>query len=128
MIQQQNQGKGAALQNGITSCKGEYVLVQDANLEYDPYDYLPMLTKLKDHPNSAIYGSWILGEIKTNGYSIVCPGKHKEQGVGPWLAGVVLSLWTAILYQIWITDTLTSYKIYPKDFLNQINVLLFFLI
>jgi dolichol-phosphate mannosyltransferase len=122
LIQQENQGKGAAVQNGITNCTGEYVLVQDADLEYDPYDYLPMLTKLIDHPNSAIYGSRILGQIRENGYSKIFLGKHQEQGVGQWLAGVVLSIWTAILYQIWITDTLTAYKIYPKNFLNQIKV------
>ena len=47
------------------------------------------------------------------------PGKHPNQGVGPWVAGVLLTLWTALLYRRWITDTLTGYKLYPAGSLRR---------
>src|SRR5689334_4695300 len=51
-----NQGKGRAVQRGIREAKGDYILVQDADLEYDPCDYLPMLAALESGAES-IYGS-----------------------------------------------------------------------
>src|SRR5689334_12297895 len=47
-INQQNAGKGAAVQRGIREATGEYVIVQDADLEYDPADYVPMLLAIRD--------------------------------------------------------------------------------
>jgi len=55
-----------------------------------------------------VYGSRTLGQSRQQ----LFPGKHPQQGVGPWFAGVLLTLWTALLYQRWITDTLTAYKLY----------------
>ena len=106
-----NQGKGKAVQRGIRESTGELILIQDADLEYDPNDYLALLSALKPGAD-AVYGSRTLGQFREHGWSI-CPGRHPEQGFGPWLAGVLLTLWTAIWYGVWITDTLTAYKLYP---------------
>ena len=115
-----NQGKGRAVQRGVRECTGDYVLVQDADLEYDPSDYLPMLECLGQTGDRAVavYGSRVLGQRKQGNWS----GKHPRQGWGPWLAGVTLSVWTALLYQRWITDTLTGYKLYPTAVLRQLNI------
>jgi len=121
LIQQRNQGKGAAVQHGISNASGDYILVQDADLEYDPLDYLPMLSQVNNAPAGAVYGSRTLGQIRDQGWGLF-PGRHAEQGFGPWLAGVVLSLWTYILYGRWISDTLTAYKIYPATIFKQIDV------
>ncbi|HYL73938.1 MAG TPA: glycosyltransferase family 2 protein [Bryobacteraceae bacterium] len=115
-----NQGKGRAVQRGIRESTGDYILVQDADMEYDPADYLPMLAALGAGADS-IYGSRVLGEFRKSGWSLT-PGKHPAQTVGPWLAGIILSLWTALLYARWITDTLTAYKLYPAQVLKAMKL------
>ena len=116
-----NQGKGRAVQFGISKATGDFVLVQDADLEYEPADYLPMLTELAAGPKVSVYGSRVLGQIEMNGWRLF-PGKHPQQGLGPWIAGVVLSIWTFLLFGRWITDTLTAYKIYPRALFSQTKV------
>ena len=115
-----NQGKGRAVQRGIRAAAGDYILVQDADLEYDPRDYLPILAALQTGAD-AIYGSRVMGQIRESGWSLT-PGKHPSQGLGPWLAGVVLSCWTLLLYGRWISDTLTAYKLYPAKILKTIEL------
>ena len=115
-----NQGKGRAVERGIRESTGDYILVQDADLEYDPSDYLPMLAKLTNGADS-VYGSRVLGQMRRSGWSLV-PGKHPSQGFGPWFGGVVLSLWTFLLYGRWISDTLTAYKLYPAKSLKAMKL------
>src|SRR5205807_8313126 len=73
---------------------------------------LPMLEAIQAGAR-CVYGSRTLGQIRAAGWTLT-PGRHPSQGLGPWLAGVILSLWTLLLYRIWISDTLTGYKIYPR--------------
>lgn len=120
VLRQRNQGKGAAVQAGIQRCTGDFILVQDADLEYDPRDYLPMLSALQP-PISVVYGSRFLGQIREKGWSGL-PGRHPEQELGPWAAGLILSLWTFLLYGLWLTDTLTAYKIYPAEAMKAMRV------
>ena len=114
-----NQGKGAAVRRGIREATGDYVLIQDADLEYDPDDYLDLLRGLKR--GDVVYGSRIKGQYR-DGHTFPFPGKHEQQSVGPWTAGVLLTLWTALVYQRWITDTLTAYKLYPAQAVKQMNL------
>jgi glycosyltransferase involved in cell wall biosynthesis len=115
-----NQGKGRAVQRGIREATGDYILVQDADLEYDPADYLPMLAALETGADS-VYGSRVLGQIRRFGWSLT-PGRHPAQGLGPWFAGVLLSIWTLLLYARWISDTLTAYKLYPAKVLKAMKL------
>jgi dolichol-phosphate mannosyltransferase len=114
-----NQGKGKAVQRGIREATGDYILIQDADLEYDPDDYLPLLEALK--ASDVVYGSRTLGQYRANGGGLF-PGRHPRQGFGPWLAGVLLTLWTLLLYQRWITDTLTAYKLYPASVVKAMQL------
>jgi glycosyltransferase involved in cell wall biosynthesis len=120
LIRQENQGKGRAVQRGIREATGDYILVQDADLEYDPADYLPMLGELARR-GGVIYGSRVLGQLRDRGWSLT-PGRHPRQSLGPWVANVLLTLWTFLLYGRWITDTLTGYKIYQRDFFSQVEI------
>jgi glycosyltransferase involved in cell wall biosynthesis len=106
-----NQGKGKAMQRGIREATGDYILIQDADLEYEPNDYLKLLEGLK--LADVVYGSRTLGQWRRQRGFTLFPGRHPQQAVGPWLAGVLLTLWTALLCGRWITDTLTAYKLYP---------------
>lgn len=112
-----NQGKGRAVRRGIHEASGDYILVQDADLEYDPADYLPMLKALETGADS-VYGSRVLGQVRKSGWT----GRHPDQGLGPWMAGVILSVWTLLLYGRWISDTLTAYKVYPATVLKAMKL------
>jgi len=120
LVQQKNQGKGRAVQRGIQEATGDYILVQDADLEYDPADYIPMLAKLANL-GGAVYGSLTLGQLRENGWTLT-PGRHPRQLFGPWVANLLLTLWTFLLYGRWITDTLTGYKIYPREFFSRVEI------
>ncbi|HEX3877621.1 MAG TPA: glycosyltransferase family 2 protein [Bryobacteraceae bacterium] len=116
-----NQGKGRAVQRGIRESTGDYILVQDADLEYDPNDYRRLLIALKRGADS-VYGSRTLGQrVKSPGFTLF-PGRHPNQRFGPWFAGQLLTVWTWLLYQRWLTDTLTAYKLYPANIVKSMHV------
>lgn len=117
-----NQGKGKAVQRGIQEASGDYILIQDADLEYEPDDYLPILRALRDGQGDVVYGSRTLGQYARNPRWSLFPGKHPEQGAGAWLAGVLLTVWTALMYGRWITDTLTGYKLYPAVIVKNMRI------
>jgi len=121
-IRQANQGKGAAVQRGVLDCGGDYLLVQDADLEYDPKDYLPMLQALPETGWAVVYGSRTLGQRKEQKGFTFFPGKHPNQTIGPWLANRLMSFWVLLLYGKWISDPATAYKLYPTQLVREMNV------
>lgn len=120
-VQVPNQGKGKAVQRGMRESTGDYILIQDADLEYDPEDYVPLLRAIQA-PTDCVYGSRTLGQRRAHPGWTLTPGRHPEQALGPWLAGVILTFWTFILYGRWITDTLTSYKLYPATLVKSLRL------
>jgi len=123
LTQVPNQGKGKAVRRGIQESTGDFVLIQDADLEYDPADYMALLEALGAHSEQrSVYGSRTLGQARRQkGYTLFW-GRHAEQKLGPWVAGQLLTFWTLLLYGAHITDTLTAYKLYPAQVVRAMEI------
>jgi dolichol-phosphate mannosyltransferase len=115
---QKNSGKGKAVQRGIKSSTGQIILVQDADLEYDPVDYNKLLHNFKKRKKIAVFGSRYL---KKNFFSSFQKRK-KNHGFFQILFNFILSTFFYILYGKYITDLLTGYKLYERDFFKKISV------
>jgi len=122
LTQVPNQGKGKAVRRGIQESTGDYVLIQDADLEYDPQDYLGLLGALGSGGRVSVYGSRTMGQARLQKGFTLFWGRHAEQQFGPWLAGQLLTLWTLLLYGTQITDTLTAYKLYPAKAVQAMEI------
>ncbi|MBL61072.1 MAG: glycosyl transferase [Candidatus Pelagibacter sp.] len=116
-LHQKNYGKGRAVQNGIKIAKGDFVLIQDGDLEYDPNDIITMCKKLRKDKNKSVYGSRYL-PLKYN----IFPRINKDQSILPYLANIVFVIMFLIIYQKIITDPLTGYKLYPIDFFKKFEI------
>jgi len=116
-LHQKNYGKGRAVQNGIKIAKGDFVLIQDGDLEYDPNDIITMCKKLRKDKTKSVYGSRYL-PLKYN----IFPRIHKDQSILPYLANIVFVIMFFIIYQKLITDPLTGYKLYPIDFFKKFEI------
>lgn len=109
-----NRGKGAAIQNGIKVASGEYTLIQDADLEYDPYEIVkllkPVIKKTSQfNENIAVYGS----RFKTH---------HITISPMYLLGNKFLTFVTNMLYGVQLTDMETGYKLLPTSFLKSSNI------
>jgi glycosyltransferase involved in cell wall biosynthesis len=123
LIQQKNAGKGNAVRAGIRHATGDFILVQDADLEYDPSDYVLLLSAAQLSPPNCVYGSRPWGIIQQRGWRWPLPGKHENQGVGPWAMNLVLMALTFLLYGRIISDMLTAYKLYPAKIVQEFRTI-----
>jgi dolichol-phosphate mannosyltransferase len=101
---ERNSGKGRAVRAGIASATGEYLIIQDADLEYDPQDYLPMLKPLLDGRADIVYGSRYLGR-----------GRYPSQSLGAYLGGRSLSVVGWLFTGRYLTDTVTALKLFHRQ-------------
>ena len=113
---QKNLGKGAAVRTGIKNATGDYIIIQDADLEYDP-KYIPLLLKpVLEKKAEVVYGTRLkrLPNFKRD--------ERTPQILLHYLGNKLLSLLTSILYGQWITDMETCYKLFPKNAVEKINL------
>lgn len=107
-----NLGKGAAVRTGIEHATGDYVLVQDADLEYDPKDIPRLLKPILTKKTKVVYGT----RLKR------LPNLSRDERTLRFLlhyfGNRVLSFLTSVLYGQWITDMETGYKLFPKKALT----------
>lgn len=108
---QENMGKGAALRTGFENAKGDIIIIQDADLEYDPEDYKPLIKLILDGKADVAYGSRLSG------------GKPSRSFMFTHLLGnKFLTLLTNILYNTTLTDMETCYKAFRADFIKGIEI------
>jgi glycosyltransferase involved in cell wall biosynthesis len=106
-----NMGKGAALRTAIDVATGDILAIQDADLEYDPQDYPPLIQLIVDDRADVVYGSRLT------------PGADRETFAGlHYLGNKLLTLATNWLYQTQITDMETCYKAFRADVLKGVKL------
>jgi glycosyltransferase involved in cell wall biosynthesis len=106
-----NQGKGAALRDGFRVATGNIVVIQDADLEYDPDDYAPLIQLIIDGKADVCYGSRLTGSKPSRSFMF-----HHLIG------NKVLSLLTNLLYGSTLTDMETCYKAFRREFIKDIEI------
>ena len=115
LIKQKNFGKGRAVQNGIKLSTGDYILIQDADLEYDPNCYKELLEPFNHFNNKiSVYGSRYLVNNKS-----LRKKPFINQNIFAFLFNYFLSFFFLLLHGKFISDLLTGYKIYEKNFFKK---------
>jgi len=104
-----NRGKGAAIRTALPHATGEFVLIQDADLEYDPAQYGLLLEPLESGRAQVVYGSRILAANPKSTWLF-------------YLGGRTVSFWTNLLYGSSITDEPTCYKVMPLALLKSLDL------
>jgi glycosyltransferase involved in cell wall biosynthesis len=104
-----NSGKGRAVREGIELATGDFLIIQDADLEYDPRDYVPMLEALLQGRGDIVYGSRYMRG-----------GRHANQSWSAYLGGRSLSLVARVFTGAWITDTVTALKLFPRTVIKEL--------
>ena len=106
---EQNQGKGAAIRSGLSQLTGDLVLVQDADLEYDPEDWPKLLNPIMRGKAQVVYGSRFTGE-------------RRNMLFLHWVGNRFLSLVTNVLYNTTLSDMETCYKLFDRSVLDGITL------
>lgn len=104
-----NRGKGAAVRSGLARASGEIILVQDADLEYDPQDYYELVQPIADGRVNVVFGSRFLG---------------RHTGMYFWnaLGNKGLTFLTNFLFNCWISDMETCYKVMRTDIMRDLRL------
>jgi glycosyltransferase involved in cell wall biosynthesis len=110
ILRERNQGKGAAVMDGIRAANGEVVLIQDADLEYDPRDYPGLLRPIEEGIADVVYGSRFMGAAR------------RPTMFWHMVANKLLTLMTNILYNNILTDMETGYKVFCRDMVKDIHI------
>jgi glycosyltransferase involved in cell wall biosynthesis len=109
IMHEQNRGKGAAVRTGFEAATGEYVLVQDADLEYDPEDWPRLLHPIIRGRARVVYGSRFTGE-------------RRNMLFLHWIGNRFLSLSTNILFNTTLSDMETCYKLIDRALLEEMRL------
>lgn len=115
-LHEKNKGKGAAVKTGIENATGDYIIIQDADLEYNPEDIKKLIMPILKRKAQVVYGTRLnrlpnLGRDERNPLFLL----H-------YLGNRFLSLITSILYGQWITDMETGYKLFPKKAVKKMKL------
>jgi glycosyltransferase involved in cell wall biosynthesis len=109
VFHEKNMGKGAALRDGFKAATGDYVIVQDGDLEYDPQDYLELLRPINDSLAVVVYGSRFTGE-------------RRDMNLSHLIGNRFLTIVTNLLYGTALSDMETCYKLIPREIIQKITI------
>jgi glycosyltransferase involved in cell wall biosynthesis len=104
-----NRGKGAAIRSAVPLATGDVIVIQDADLEYDPNDLLKLLKPIRDGKAHVVYGSRFTGE-------------RKNMFFWHWVGNRFLTLVTNILFDTTLSDMETCYKMFRSDIIKDIDL------
>jgi glycosyltransferase involved in cell wall biosynthesis len=110
VIHPHNKGKGAALRTGFAQASGDIIIIQDADLEYDPKDYGKLLEPILDGRADVVYGSRFLG------------GPHRVLFFWHYLGNMALTLLSNMTTNLNLTDMETCYKVFTRQVLDSIDL------
>lgn len=106
-----NMGKGASLRTGLKEASGDIIIIQDADLEYNPEDYLPLVEEVRTGNADVVYGSRLFDSRNKGNFLFLS-----------YLANLTLSFLTRILFKTTITDMETCYKVFKSDVIKNIEI------
>jgi glycosyltransferase involved in cell wall biosynthesis len=110
LFHQKNQGKGAALRTGFKYVKGEIIIIQDADLEYDPQEYNKLIRPIIEGKADVVYGSRFLG------------GPHRVLFFWHYVGNKILTLFSNMFTNINLTDMETCYKAFKASLLERFTI------
>ena len=110
ILREKNQGKGAAIRTGLDAAAGDILLIQDADLEYDPRDYPTLLQPLEEGLADVVYGSRFLG------------GPRRATMFWHMIANKMLTFMTNILYDTILSDMETGYKVFRREVVDGMKL------
>jgi glycosyltransferase involved in cell wall biosynthesis len=110
VFHERNQGKGAAVRTGLEHASGDVMLIQDADLEYDPRDYPSMLQPILEGRSQVVYGSRFRG------------GPTKAMFFWHMVGNRFLTLVTNVLYDSILSDMETCYKVFTREVADQLDL------
>jgi len=110
LINKPNGGKGSAIRAGIKESTGDIIIIQDADLEYDPRDYLKLIRKIIDKKAMVVYGSRSLNK------------KNRYSHLSFLLGGKIVTFFTNVLFFSNLTDEPTCYKVFRADVIKKIKI------
>jgi glycosyltransferase involved in cell wall biosynthesis len=105
-----NQGKGAALRTAFKEVQGEIVIIQDADLEYDPFEYSKLIRPIMEGKADAVYGSRFLG------------GPHRVLLFWHYVGNKILTLFSNMFTNLNLTDMETCYKVFKSSLLKDFTI------